>query len=383
MTKIFISYRRDDSQHAVDRLVEAIAPYVDDRKSDIFVDVDNIPLGIDFAEYLDSKVAECEILIAVIGRRWLNAGAEGVANRLHDPDDFIRMEIAAALRRGIPVVPILLDGAGLPRVDDLPDELKPLARRNGTTLDRSTFQADVDRMMQGLRMRPKQDAANAPPPRTSPAHIAETAGDRPGKSRNGARAGIMALILLLAGAGGIWALDPFEWRSDDIQTVEEPDTPAPADPVPSGPEGTSEASAPTDGDTGREAPVEPPPRIETAGPWDDITESQWSTASATAILRAVGGGTSNQPLLSAAEAGNANALTAIGLAYWGSTDNLGEERSYQALAKACEMSQMRACAQLGLMTERGWGTMADPARADELYDLACKASIQKGCTRFN
>ena len=131
MAKIFISYRREDSQYPADMLFKALQPHVDDPDADIFIDVDSIPLGENFVKYLDQKVGECEILLALIGRGWLKSRNDMGELRLDNPEDFVRVEIASALKRGIPVVPILLDGAPIPLAADLPDDLKELAMRNG------------------------------------------------------------------------------------------------------------------------------------------------------------------------------------------------------------------------------------------------------------
>ena len=150
MAKIFISYRRSDSQHAVDRLQQEMRPYVKNARRDIFVDVDNIPIGRDFEEHLQGKVSECDALLAVIGPDWLTSSKDDGTRRIDDPEDFVRTEIAAALSRNIPVVPVLLDGAQVPHASQLPENLKPLAKRNGAQLDRKSFAADVDHIMTGL-----------------------------------------------------------------------------------------------------------------------------------------------------------------------------------------------------------------------------------------
>ncbi len=167
MAKIFISYRREDSQHAVDRLHAGLKPHVADPDRDIFIDVDNIPLGVDFVVHLDSKVGECEILLAVIGTDWLSIKNPATGERRIDsPKDFVRIEIAAALKRGIPVVPVLLDGAPVPAEQDLPDDLKALATRHGTQISRMSFDGDVIRLARGLGL------AQAP---HEPSNVAETA----------------------------------------------------------------------------------------------------------------------------------------------------------------------------------------------------------------
>ena len=150
MAKIFISYRRDDSQYPADLLHKALAPHVDNPKEDIFIDVDNIPLGVNFVEYLDEKVSQCEVLLALIGPRWASATDERGNRRLDNPEDFVRIEIASALKRGIPVVPVLLDGAPVPRAEDLPDDLKELAVRNGEEIRRASFDGDAERLIRKL-----------------------------------------------------------------------------------------------------------------------------------------------------------------------------------------------------------------------------------------
>jgi hypothetical protein len=151
VTRIFISYRREDSQWPADRLHQALKPVVADPRRDIFIDVDNIPLGVDFEDHLGAQVGQCDILLAMIGRGWSEArNPQTGQRRLDDPKDFVRIEIATALRRGIRVVPILVDGASIPREDELPEDLRPLAKRNGMDLQRMSFDADVARLIRGL-----------------------------------------------------------------------------------------------------------------------------------------------------------------------------------------------------------------------------------------
>lgn len=150
MAKIFISYRREDSKHAVGRLHAALKSHVKDPKRDIFIDIDNIPRGVDFVDYLDGQVAKCDIMLAVIGPTWLNAADSNGKRRLDDPQDFVRIEIASALKRGIPVVPVMLDQTSIPRTGDLPADLEALARRNGERLAHESFDADVSRLIRNL-----------------------------------------------------------------------------------------------------------------------------------------------------------------------------------------------------------------------------------------
>ncbi len=145
---IFINYRRDDSQGTAGRLRDRLAK--DPRSGDVFMDVDNIPAGADFVEYLNSQVGACEVLLAVIGPSWLKATDESGQRRLDDPGDFVRVEIAAALARKVRVVPVLVDGARLPKADELPDDLKSLVRRNAIELRNTQFGRDADALADSI-----------------------------------------------------------------------------------------------------------------------------------------------------------------------------------------------------------------------------------------
>lgn len=162
MGKIFISYRRDDAQHQADRLYDCLTESF--AREDVFMDVDNIPLGVNFVDYLDQKVGQCEILLALIGRDWL---AE-LQRRAEDPTDFVRIEIASALKRGIPVIPVLFDGAPMPSGLDLPDDVRELVQRNGIEIRRVGFREDVARLVNGLNhinSPQSEEAAKLPAPK--------------------------------------------------------------------------------------------------------------------------------------------------------------------------------------------------------------------------
>jgi TIR domain/PAN domain len=115
------------------------------------MDVDNIPMGVDFKDYLAKQVSACDIFLAVIGPNWLNAKDKIGNRRLENPNDFVAVEIAAALKRNIPVVPVLVDGARVPSPDELPEPLRPLAWRNGRELRNALFKRDVDALTEEIR----------------------------------------------------------------------------------------------------------------------------------------------------------------------------------------------------------------------------------------
>ena len=150
MVKIFISYRREDSQHAVDRLQQEIHPYLKNPENDLFVDIDHLPIGVDFESHLQNIVDKCDAVLAVIGPAWLSAETSDGKQRILQDNDFVRMEIATALRRGIPVVPVLLDGTPIPPASALPEDIRTLVKRNGVQLDRKSFRADVAHIMRRL-----------------------------------------------------------------------------------------------------------------------------------------------------------------------------------------------------------------------------------------
>jgi hypothetical protein len=131
MPRIFVSYRREDSGDASGRLGDGLKARL--GRDNVFMDVDNIPVGVDFRQHLAQAVSRCDILLAVIGDHWLEAryaeGPKQGQRRLDDPDDYVRIEIQSALARNIRVVPVLVRGATMPRPDDLPGDLKPLAFR--------------------------------------------------------------------------------------------------------------------------------------------------------------------------------------------------------------------------------------------------------------
>jgi len=147
--QIFISYRREESRWSARSLHYRLSRDFDSRQ--IFMDIDNITLGADFVQVIEAMVAKCDVLIAVIGNNWLTTKDDYGDRRLDNPQDFVRMEIATALKREIRVIPVLLDGARMPRPVDLPDDLKPLVRRNALRITDTSFEGDCQRLAGTLR----------------------------------------------------------------------------------------------------------------------------------------------------------------------------------------------------------------------------------------
>jgi hypothetical protein len=149
---VFVSYRREDGAASAGRLGDRLARELGDGR--VFMDVDGIPLGADFVKLLTEKVATCDVLLAVIGAQWAGLRDDSGNRRLDDPDDFVRVEIRAALKRDIPVIPILLDGTKIPSASSLPEDIRPLSFRNGLDLRHASFQKDLDRLVRELTALP-------------------------------------------------------------------------------------------------------------------------------------------------------------------------------------------------------------------------------------
>lgn len=174
--KIFISYRRDDSADVTgriyDRLIQRFGGHA------VFKDVDSIPLGADFRKHLESVIGECAVVLVVVGDNWTAKDAKTGAPRLDDPGDFVRVEIESAMQRGLPVIPLLVEGASMPPVESLPEgPLREFAYRNGTKIGRDPdFHPQVSRLIEKLENLlerascderpggPAQQVGQAPPP---------------------------------------------------------------------------------------------------------------------------------------------------------------------------------------------------------------------------
>jgi TIR domain len=146
--KLFINYRREDTAPYAGRLYDRLTAHF--GGDHVFMDIDQIEPGEDFVEVINRKVGTCDIAIVAIGPRWLSSTDASGKRRLDDEEDFVRMEIAAALQRKIRVIPVLVGGAQMPRKQDLPEELAPLSRRNAIELSETRFHADVNRLIEAI-----------------------------------------------------------------------------------------------------------------------------------------------------------------------------------------------------------------------------------------
>jgi formylglycine-generating enzyme required for sulfatase activity len=160
MPKIFISYRREDSEHIAGRLYDRLEAHF--GRDGLFMDIDAIPFGVDFRKSLDQAVGQCDVLLAVIGGGWLGAchkeGPRQGQRRLDDPGDFVRLEIQSALARDIPVIPVLVGRASMPAEKQLPEGLQALAYRNAAEVRSGRdFRDHLDRLIRGIEFLVQQE----------------------------------------------------------------------------------------------------------------------------------------------------------------------------------------------------------------------------------
>lgn len=150
MSKILISYRREDSADVTGRIDDRLVQQF--GRQAVFVDVDSIPFGVDFRKHLDEQVAKCDVFLAVIGPDWMGPRDSQGKTRLEDPRDFVRIEIELALKRQIPVIPILVRGALVPPAEQLPNSIQELPYRHGLPVRSGPdFHNDMNRLIAYLK----------------------------------------------------------------------------------------------------------------------------------------------------------------------------------------------------------------------------------------
>jgi hypothetical protein len=156
---IFVCYRRDDSAGHAGRLFDRLKQQY--GHASVFWDVSgSIEPGEPFDRAIERATSQCDVLLAVIGRQWLTSTDATGKRRLDDPNDFVRLEVGAALARDVPVVPVLVQRAVMPRAEDLPQELRPLARRQAIELTDGRWDSDVSELIERLDRvlsRPQRD----------------------------------------------------------------------------------------------------------------------------------------------------------------------------------------------------------------------------------
>jgi hypothetical protein len=146
--RIAIIYRREDSALTTSRIFNRLAAHY--GAGSVFQDGDNIPLGVGFREYINTMLDQTDIALVVVGKRWLGP-LPGRQPRINDPSDPVRVEVETALRNGMPVVPVLVEGGAMPNVDQLPDSLKEFVYRNGLDVDSGRdFDQHIERLIRNI-----------------------------------------------------------------------------------------------------------------------------------------------------------------------------------------------------------------------------------------
>ncbi len=217
---IFISYRRDDSEGEAGRLFDDLTRGFGNDA--VFMDVSGIDPGIDFRKAIDDNVACCGVLLAMIGPTWATiAGTDG-QRRLDNAHDYVRLEIASALARNIPVIPVLVHDARMPHADQLPDNLKDLAYRNSVEITHARWNSDMQLLIQALAQyvhstkATEADTVHATVPVQLPApHPAPEAAPARTQSKTPLIAGLAAIAVIVIAAAVFFAMRPSGGGSDN------------------------------------------------------------------------------------------------------------------------------------------------------------------------
>ena len=163
MSGIYLSYRRMDGAAHAGRLFDHLSRHF--GPGSVFMDLQGIARGQEFTLAIQSALNVCEVVLVVIGNTWATCTGQDGQRRLDDPKDWVRLEVAAALRRNVLVVPVLVDGARLPDPASLPEELQPLCGRNACELSDLRWSFDVGELVKDLEKvvrLPKGSAGNSP-----------------------------------------------------------------------------------------------------------------------------------------------------------------------------------------------------------------------------
>ncbi|MGQ9685212.1 MAG: TIR domain-containing protein [Thiobacillaceae bacterium] len=251
---VFISYRRVDAAGHAGRLFDRLAAHF--GKDAVFMDVEGIEAGVDFVEVIEQAVGGCAALLAVIGRSWLTCVDEQGRRRLDDPQDFIRLEIGSALARKVRVVPVLVEGALMPQLESLPEDMRPLARRQSVELRDSRWDSDVEALIAVLErilaLEHPYVQADAPARQARPARI--------GKEEDRRKHGVWlggALALVAAVSAALYLLRPAATQPHVQEPVVSSEPILAAPPVPQDRTATGQAAPPAGETPGPERAAPP------------------------------------------------------------------------------------------------------------------------------
>jgi len=153
-TKIFLSYRREDTKHVAGRIFDRLAQEFGEKE--VFFDVDTIPIGVDFRSHVTSSIEDSAVLIALIGGRWANHDWKRrrwwMSPFRSRKVDFVEVEIEIALQSSVPIIPVLVDSASMPKESILPDTIRSLAYLNATPIRSGRdFRTDSERVVELVR----------------------------------------------------------------------------------------------------------------------------------------------------------------------------------------------------------------------------------------
>jgi len=191
MKGIFISYRREDTSGFARSLYQSLENHF--GAGQVFMDVEGIELGLDFVEALDKSLANCQVLLVMIGKDWAICQDDAGNRRLDDPNDFVRMEVASALQRSdVRVIPVRVRGAAMPRTDELPEDLQALTRRQALELRHDSWNADVKILIDAVEgiVGPAASRQEPSPQESSPP---------PAPTRTAKAGGLLTKVLAVAG----------------------------------------------------------------------------------------------------------------------------------------------------------------------------------------
>ena len=151
MSHILISYRRTDSDAIAGRIRDRVVAHFGEEA--VFMDIDSIPFGVDFRKQVQSALMQNDVVLAVIGPKWMGA-TRGGTQRITEVSDPVRVELETALSRGIPVIPILVGQATMPKAADLPESLRDLPYLNAAEVSAGRdFNQHIDRLLRSIESR--------------------------------------------------------------------------------------------------------------------------------------------------------------------------------------------------------------------------------------
>ncbi len=206
---IFVGYRRDDTADVAGRICDALSVAFGDAQ--VFKDVDSMPVGADFAAHIRAVLPKCRVFLALLGPNWLDARASSGARRLDDPSDLVRVEIETALRTSkLLVVPVLINGAGMPTEAELPEAMRPLVRRHAAILRRDPdFHNDISRLVSALREHVLTGRLNL-----------QTLGGAARVAANAAEISFLVALGWLGASGALVTMVVPQWREQVLQVGE-------------------------------------------------------------------------------------------------------------------------------------------------------------------